>query len=135
MKNENVVEDAGRVYQTVRRYVEVLLWNDSRNADTFAWLVTGLLQSQKSTLPEWITYRQSDARFALSRERQARRWSGNPKIDPVGIYYFFVGRYPDTQQGKETLMNSEERFAPSDKLLALIPSGEGTHVLAFGSAL
>ena len=86
VKNENVVGDARRVYQVVRHYAEGLLWNDSRNADTFAWLVTGLLQSQKATLPEWITHRQSQAKFAQSRERQARRWLGNAKIDPVSIY-------------------------------------------------
>ncbi|WP_189093928.1 transposase, partial [Deinococcus ruber] len=85
-KKENVVGDAGQVYQAVRQYSERLLWNDSRNADTFAWLVTGLLQSQKSTLPEWITHRPSKAQFAQSRERQARRWLGNAKIDPVSIY-------------------------------------------------
>ncbi len=86
VENENVVGDAGRVYQAVRQYAKTLLWNDSRNADTFAWLVTGMLQSQKSTLPDWITHRQSNATFAQSRERQARRWLGNAKIDPVSIY-------------------------------------------------
>ncbi len=86
VKNENVVGDAGRVYQAVRQYAKTLLWNDSRNADTFAWLVTGLLQSQTSTLPDWITHRPSSATFAQSRERQARRWLGNAKIDPVSIY-------------------------------------------------
>jgi len=86
VNKENVVGDVGRVYQVVRRYAEALVWNDSRNADTFAWLVTGLLQSQKSTLPEWISYRQSMAQFAQSRERQARRWLGNENIDPISIY-------------------------------------------------
>ena len=86
VKRENVVGDAERVYRAVRQYAERLLWNDSRNADTFAWLVTGILQSRKSTLPEWITHRPSKAQFAQSRERQARRWLGNAKIDPVGIY-------------------------------------------------
>jgi hypothetical protein len=86
MNTENAVGDAGRVFQAVHQYTKRLLWNDSRNADTFAWLVTGLLQSQKSTLPEWITQRQSKAQFAQSRERQARRWLGNAKIDPVSIY-------------------------------------------------
>jgi hypothetical protein len=86
MKTENAVGDAGRVYQAVRQYSEMLLWNDSRNADTFAWLVTGTIQSQKSTLPEWITHRPSQAQFAQSRERQVRRWLGNAKIDPVSIY-------------------------------------------------
>ena len=86
VKRENVIGDAGRVYQAVRLYAETPLWNDSRNADTFAWLVTGLLQSQQSTLPEWISHRQSNARFAQSRERQARRWLGNAKIDPVSVY-------------------------------------------------
>jgi len=86
VKKEHVVGDAGRVYQAVRRYAEVLLWNDSRNAETFAWLVTGALLSQTSTLPHWITHRQSKAQFAQSRERQARRWLGNAKIDPVSVY-------------------------------------------------
>ena len=36
MNTENVVGDAGQVYQVVREYAEKLLWNDSRNADTFA---------------------------------------------------------------------------------------------------
>ena len=86
MNTENAVGDAGRVYQAVHQYTKSLLWNDSRNADTFAWLVTGVLQSQKSTLPEWITQRPSKAQFAQSRERQARRWLSNAKIDPVSIY-------------------------------------------------
>jgi len=86
VNTENAVGDARRVYQAVRGYADVLLWNDSRNADTFAWLITGLLQSQNSTLPEWITYRHSEAQFAQSRERQARRWLGNAKIDPVSIH-------------------------------------------------
>ena len=85
VKNENVVRDARRVYQAVRQYAEKPLWNDSRNADTYAWLVTGLLQSQKSTLPEWITQRPSKAQFAQSRERQARQWLSNAKIDPVRV--------------------------------------------------
>ena len=86
VNTENAVEDAGRVYQAVWQYAEALLWNDSRNADTFAWLVTGLLQSQNSTLPEWSTYRPSKAQFTQSRDRQARRCSGNAKIDPMSIY-------------------------------------------------
>ena len=55
---ENAVGDARRVYQAVHHYTKRLyytrrlLWNASRNADPFAWLVTGLLQSQKSMLPE-----------------------------------------------------------------------------------
>jgi hypothetical protein len=86
VNTENAVGDAGRVYKAVHQYTKRLLWNDSRNADTFAWLVTGVLQSQKSTLPEWITHRPSKAQFAQSRERQARRWLSNAKIDPVSIY-------------------------------------------------
>ncbi|WP_407541945.1 hypothetical protein Q0M94_20945 (plasmid) [Deinococcus radiomollis] len=48
--------------------------------------MTGALQSQNSTLPEWTTHQQPKAQFAQSRERQARRWLGNAKIDPVSIY-------------------------------------------------
>ena len=61
VKNEIVVGSARQVYQAVRRYAEVSLWNDSRNADTFAWLVMGALQSQNATLPEWTSPRQSKA--------------------------------------------------------------------------
>ncbi|WP_456833311.1 IS66 family transposase [Deinococcus sp. UYEF24] len=73
MKNENVVGDTRRVYQALLQYAEGLLCNDSRSADTFVCLITGLLKSQNSALPEWITHRQSEAQFAQSRERQARR--------------------------------------------------------------
>ena len=52
VNTENAVGDAGRVYQAVPQYTKRVLWNDARNADTFAWLVTGLLQAQNSTLPE-----------------------------------------------------------------------------------
>ena len=86
VNTENATGDAGRVYQAVHHYTKKLLWNDSRNADTFSWLVTGALQSQKSTLPDWITHRQSKAQIAQSKERQARRWLSNAKIDPVSIY-------------------------------------------------
>ena len=69
VNTENAVGDARRVYQALHQYTKKLLWNDSRNANTFAWLVTGVLQSQKSTLPECITHRPSKAQFAQSRER------------------------------------------------------------------
>ncbi|WP_456833733.1 hypothetical protein [Deinococcus sp. UYEF24] len=87
MNKENVVGDARRVYQAVHQYAEKLLWNDSRNTDTIAWLVTRLLQSQKSTLPEWITHRQSEAQFVQSRERQARRWLGNAKVEALHFHW------------------------------------------------
>jgi hypothetical protein len=91
VKNESVGLHAGRGCQAIPQYAEVLSWNDSRDADTFAVRVTGLLQSQESALPEWITHRQSNARFAQSRERQARRWSGNPEIDPVSLSRLLSG--------------------------------------------
>ncbi|MGY2895933.1 hypothetical protein [Deinococcus sp. UYEF24] len=45
-----------------------------------------MIQAQNSTLPKWISHRPSEAQFAQSRERQARRWLGNANIDPVSIY-------------------------------------------------
>lgn len=73
VENEYVVGDGGGVDQAVRQYTEAGLWKDVHSANTFVWLVIGLIQPQKSALPEWITFWQSKARFAQSRERQSRQ--------------------------------------------------------------
>ncbi|WP_415831326.1 transposase, partial [Deinococcus frigens] len=68
------------------------MWNDIRNAHTLAWMVTGLLLSQRSSIPAWLPYIHSRATFAQSSERRVRRWLENPAIDPTSIYGPLVTR-------------------------------------------
>ena len=49
-------------------------------------MVTGLLCSQRASIPSWLPHIQPRANFAQSTERRIRRWLGNPAIDPISIY-------------------------------------------------
>lgn len=86
MNTENATGDAPRLYQAVLKQIQTCLWTDQRNAHTFAWMVTGLLCSQRASIPNWIPHIHSRATFAQSTERRVRRWLGNPAIDPTSIY-------------------------------------------------
>ncbi len=92
MKTENATGDAPRLYQAVLAHIENGLWNDIRNARTLAWMVTGLLLSQRSSLPAWVPHIHSSATLAQSTERRYRRWLENPAIDPISIYGPLVTR-------------------------------------------
>lgn len=85
MKTEIACGDAPRLYQATLSHVQEALWNDMRNARTLAWMVTGVLLSQCSTLPAWLPHIHSEAKFAQSTERRCRRWLENPAIDPHTI--------------------------------------------------
>ena len=74
MRNENATGDAPRLYQAVLSHLQFCLWNDQRNAHTFAWMVTGFLFSQRASIPSWLPHVQSRANFAQSTERRIRRW-------------------------------------------------------------
>lgn len=80
------------MYQAVLAHLEHSLWNDSRNAHTLAWMVTGLVLSQRPSLPAWLPHIHSRATFAQSTERRVRRWLENPAIHPVSIYGPLVTR-------------------------------------------
>lgn len=86
MRTENATGDAPRLYQAVLNHIQSCLWTDQRNAHTFAWMVTGLLCSQRACIPNWLPHVHSRANFAQSTERRIRRWLGNPAIDPTSIY-------------------------------------------------
>ena len=92
MRNKNVTGDAPRLYQAVLSHLQSCLWTDQRNAHTFAWMVTGLLFSQRASIPSWLPHVQSRANFAQSTERRIRRWLGNPAIDPISIYGSLITR-------------------------------------------
>jgi hypothetical protein len=100
---EHATGDAPRLYQAVLDHLQTSLWNDIRNARTLAWMVTGLLLSQRSSLAAWLPHTHSRATFAQSTERRFRRWLENPAIDCGGIYGPLVtralrdwGQYPLT---------------------------------------
>ena len=94
MKTENATGDAPRLYQAVLSYLQSCLRTDQRNAHTFAWrrgassrwMVTGLLCSQRASIPSWLPHIQSRATFAQSTERRVRRWLDHPAIDPTSMY-------------------------------------------------
>lgn len=92
MTTENATGDAPRLYQAVLTHLQTGLWNDIRNARTLAWMITGLLLSQRSTLPAWLPHIHSSATFAQSTERRCRRWLENPAIDCGSIYGPLVTR-------------------------------------------
>lgn len=78
--------DAGKLCQAVLHHLQSCLWNDRRNAQTLAWMVTGLLLSQCPSLPAWVPHVHSRATFAQSTERRYRRWLDCPAIDSGHIY-------------------------------------------------
>lgn len=73
MTTGNATGDAPQLYQAVLAHLQASLWNDVRNSRTLAWMVTGLLLSQRSSLPAWLPHIHSRATFAQSTERRLRR--------------------------------------------------------------
>ena len=86
MKSELIVGDASRVYHSVLPHLLASLWTDVRNAQTCAWMVTGVLLARSSTPSDWVAGVLSKAQQAQSTERRFARWLNNEAIDPVGIY-------------------------------------------------
>ncbi len=49
-------------------------------------MISGLLLSQRSSIPAWLPHIHSRATFAQSSERRVRRWLENPAVDPTSVY-------------------------------------------------
>ena len=81
--------DVPRLYQNIRPFLTSLRWNDVRSADTCAWLVAGCLESQRCSIPTWVSARISKAQVAQSREVQARHFLENPKVWGVSDFAQF----------------------------------------------
>lgn len=86
MTPPNTGSDASRLYHAVLAHLEGCLWNDSRNAQTLAWMVTGLLQSATVNLPSWTSFVSSKAQFSQSTERRFTRWLQNQHVHPTTLY-------------------------------------------------
>ncbi len=70
----------------MRQQLKQTNWNDSRNADTVAWMVTGLLESKSSNPSQWVNYVQSKATIAQSTEVRFNRVLENKSIKVDEIY-------------------------------------------------
>ena len=81
MEQEKPSGDAASVYAAIRPYLNSAFWNDYRNADTLAWLMTGVLQSRSSNVSKWIAHTPSKGIFKQSVERRYHRFLENDKFD------------------------------------------------------
>lgn len=86
MKTKNTAGDATSLYHQVMKHVEVGLWNDRHNAQTFSHMLVGLLSSHSSNIPDWMPFVQGKALFAQSIERRFRRFLNNPYFEDHPIY-------------------------------------------------
>ena len=76
-----------RFYNTI---VEILSqhkkWLDVRHKFTLAWMVVGLIRSEKISPTAWIPYVESRAQYAQSTQRRFHRWLGNHRINVNELY-------------------------------------------------
>lgn len=62
------------------------LHKDLRHLKALAWMVVGLVYSQKLNLTAWEPYVQSSAQYAQSYQRRWRRFLANPRIEVSDWY-------------------------------------------------
>jgi hypothetical protein len=78
--------DATKLYTATLKHLQQSPWNDTRNAKTLAWMVTGLIQTGSSNPPNWIPSVQTQATRAQSTERRFSRWLTNKHIIGQHVY-------------------------------------------------
>jgi hypothetical protein len=86
VKQRKIIGDAQQIYTQVREQLKLANYNDSRNADTLAWMVTGLLKSKSSNPSQWVNYVQSKATIAQSTEVRFNRLLENGNVNVEEIY-------------------------------------------------
>jgi len=81
------MENTPRLHDTL---VQVLgqhrNWLDVRHLKTLAWMMVGLIQSEKINLTDWVPYIHSRAQYAQSTVRRFRRWLDNGRIQAHKLY-------------------------------------------------
>jgi Transposase DDE domain len=81
------MEGTPRLYDTL---VQVLSqhqnWVDRRHLKTLAYMIVGLIQSDKISLTAWTPYVYSRAVYAQSSVRRFARWLENERIDVHALY-------------------------------------------------
>jgi len=61
-------------------------WRDIRHAQTFVWMVVGLIEAQCVKLTAWVPFVHGRAQYAQSTQRRFRRWLGNRRIEVAPLY-------------------------------------------------
>ncbi|MCK4817143.1 transposase, partial [bacterium] len=61
-------------------------WLDIRHLYTLAWMMVGLIKSERVSLTAWIPYVLSRAKYAQSVQRRFQRWLHNSRIQVHHLY-------------------------------------------------
>ncbi|HSH01008.1 MAG TPA: transposase [Anaerolineae bacterium] len=95
MTNNNML------FKKIMKFVQTshIKFHDIRVWVTFAWAITGIIQSKKPHFSHWLPFREGNTK-AASKARQFSRWLHNPKIDPMKIYRPFVTKLLEVWAGE-----------------------------------
>ncbi len=61
-------------------------WLDIRHLYTLAWMMVGLIKSERVSLTAWVPYVLSRAKYAQSVQRRFQRWLHNSRIQVHHLY-------------------------------------------------
>jgi len=76
-----------RLYNTIIKILsQHKKWLDVRHMVVLAWMIVGVIKSEKISIPEWIPYVESRAQYAQSIQRRFQRWLYNCRIDVNDLY-------------------------------------------------
>ena len=76
-----------RIYEALMAVLrQCRRWVDIRHMKTLAWMVTGLLLTEKISLSAWAPVVHSQARYAQSTVRRFARWLDNERIQASELY-------------------------------------------------
>ncbi len=71
-----------RLYNTrVKILSQQKKWLDIRHMFTLAWMVVGVIRSEKISMTAWIPYVEGKAQYAQSTQRRFHRWVINDRIN------------------------------------------------------
>jgi len=76
-----------RLYNTIIKILsQHKKWLDVRHMFTLAWMIVGLIRSEKINLTAWVPYAESKAQYAQSTQRRFQRWIYNDRINVHELY-------------------------------------------------
>ncbi len=76
-----------RLYNTIIKILsQHKKWLDVRHKFTLAWMVVGLIRSEKISPTAWVPYVESRAQYAQSTQRRFQRWVYNDRINVGELY-------------------------------------------------
>jgi len=76
-----------RLYITIIKILsQQKKWLDIRHMLTLAWMVVGVIRSEKISLTAWIPYVEGKAQYAQSTQRRFQRWVKNDRINVNELY-------------------------------------------------